>query len=73
MARSEYEESHAVTRLRGTTSSSTGAIAEDHPDRPEGSWKQTAGTAKQFIGNLVGDEVRKSRSWKPFRVEHHGD
>jgi len=73
MARSEYEVSHATTRLPGMTSSSTGAIAEDHPDRLEGSRKQTAGTAKQFIGNLVGDEVRKSASWKPFRVEHRED
>ena len=56
-AESEYDASHATAKLPGMTASASG-VAKDHPDRTAGSWNQTAGSAKEFIGSVVGSEVR---------------
>jgi hypothetical protein len=37
---------------------SSGAVTKDDPNRTTGSWNQTAGSAKEFVGSLVGNEVR---------------
>lgn len=33
-------------------------MTADDPNRTEGSWNQTAGAAKEFVGGVVGSEVR---------------
>lgn len=56
-AQAEHDASHATAKLPGATASSTGAITKDDPNRSAGSWNQTAGSAKEFVGGLVGNEV----------------
>ncbi|GAB1313866.1 hypothetical protein MFIFM68171_04076 [Madurella fahalii] len=58
-ARAEYDASHATVKLPGMSASSSGAVAKDDPDRTTGSWNQTAGAAKEFVGGLVGNESLK--------------
>ncbi|KAK4241649.1 putative cruciform dna recognition protein [Achaetomium macrosporum] len=57
-AQAEYDASHTAAKLPGMTVSSEG-VAKDHPDRSAGSWNQTAGAAKEFVGGLVGNESLK--------------
>lgn len=38
------------------TVSSTGVPAKDSSDRTEGRWDQTVGSAKEAVGNLIGNE-----------------
>lgn len=56
-AHAEHAASHDTAKVPGFTATSDGAVAADHPDRTSGSWKQTAGAAKEFIGGAVGSEV----------------
>ena len=35
----------------------TEGVTKDDPNRTTGSWNQTAGSAKEFVGGLVGNEV----------------
>jgi hypothetical protein len=35
-------------------------VAKDDPNRTAGSWNQTAGSAKEFVGGVIGNEVRRS-------------
>lgn len=58
-AQSEFDASHAAVKVPGATASSTGAVAKDDPDRTAGSWNQTAGSAKEFVGGLTGNESLK--------------
>ncbi len=53
----EYDASHATAKLPGATVTAQG-VATDDPDRTTGSWNQTAGSAKEFVGGLIGSEVR---------------
>jgi uncharacterized protein YjbJ (UPF0337 family) len=55
-AQAEYDASHTAAKLPGMTVSSEG-VAKDHPDRTTGSWNQTAGSAKEFVGGVIGNEV----------------
>lgn len=56
-AHAEYDASQAAVKLPGGTISSTGAYAKDDPNRTEGSWNQTLGSAKETLGGLIGNEV----------------
>lgn len=56
-AQAEYDASHATAKLPGFTASSSGAVTKDHPDRNAGSYNQTAGAAKEFVGGVLGNEV----------------
>jgi uncharacterized protein YjbJ (UPF0337 family) len=56
-AQLENEASHATAKIGNYSASSSGAITKDDPNRTEGSWNQTIGSAKETIGNLVGSEV----------------
>lgn len=56
-AEAEHDASHATAKLPGATISGSGAAAKDDPNRTEGSWNQTAGSAKETIGGLIGNEV----------------
>ncbi|PWY87487.1 putative mismatched base pair and cruciform DNA recognition protein [Aspergillus heteromorphus CBS 117.55] len=61
-AASENAASHETAKLGPITADpSTGATASDHPQRSTGSWDQTLGSAKESLGNLIGNEgLRKS-------------
>lgn len=39
-------------------------MTQDNPDRTEGSWNQTLGSGKEFIGGLVGSESLKQEGIK---------
>jgi uncharacterized protein YjbJ (UPF0337 family) len=56
-AEAEYDASHATAKLPGATISGSGAAVTDNKDRTEGSWNQTAGSAKEALGGLLGNEV----------------
>ena len=43
-------------KVPGATATADG-VAKDHPDRTAGSWNQTAGSAKEFVGGVLGNEV----------------
>jgi uncharacterized protein YjbJ (UPF0337 family) len=57
-AEAEHDASHAIAKLPGATLSGSGAAAKDDPNRTEGSWNQTAGSAKEAVGGIIGSEVR---------------
>ncbi|KAI3005604.1 hypothetical protein CBS147346_4270 [Aspergillus niger] len=59
----EHNASHNnFTKLGPVTADpATGAAATDHPQRSNGSWDQTVGSAKESLGNLIGNEgLRKA-------------
>jgi len=57
----EHDASHATAKAGPFTLSSSGAVAQDNPDRTAGSYDQTMGSTKEAIGNMVGSEdLRRS-------------
>jgi uncharacterized protein YjbJ (UPF0337 family) len=54
----EHDASHAAAKVGPLSASSSGAVTKDDPNRTEGSWNQTVGSAKETVGGLVGSEVR---------------
>lgn len=58
-AQAENDLSQASAKAGPFTLSSSGAVAQDNSDRTEGSWNQTIGSAKEFVGNAVGAEGLK--------------
>ena len=58
-AAAESDLSHAAAKAGPYTISSTGAPAKDNTDRTDGSWNQTVGSGKEFIGSVVGSEDLK--------------
>jgi uncharacterized protein YjbJ (UPF0337 family) len=51
------EASHTTSKLGPFTADpNTGAVARDDPKRDTGSWDQTVGSAKESVGNLIGNE-----------------
>ncbi|PYI07907.1 IDO-domain-containing protein [Aspergillus sclerotiicarbonarius CBS 121057] len=58
----EHDASHTTAKVGPVAADpSTGATATDHPQRNNGSWDQTVGSAKESLGNLIGNEgLRKS-------------
>ncbi|KAK3328314.1 hypothetical protein B0T19DRAFT_424146 [Cercophora scortea] len=54
----EYDASHATAKLPGATITASG-ITKDDPNRAAGSWNQTAGSAKEFVGGVIGSENLK--------------
>lgn len=56
-ASAEHDASKATVKLPGVSASSSGAVTKDDPDRTSGAWNQTAGSAKETVGGLVGSEV----------------
>jgi uncharacterized protein YjbJ (UPF0337 family) len=45
--------SHAGASVGGYSVSASG-VAENHPDRQAGSWNQTIGAGKEFVGGTLG-------------------
>jgi uncharacterized protein YjbJ (UPF0337 family) len=56
-AEAEHDLSHATAKVPGGAISGSGAFSKDDPNRTEGSWNQTVGSAKETLGGLIGNEV----------------
>lgn len=56
-AEAEHDLSHATAKVPGGAISGSGAFSKDDPNRSEGSWNQTMGSAKETLGGLIGNEV----------------
>ena len=54
----EQEASHTAAKLGPYTASTSGAVTKDDPNRSQGAWNQTVGSGKEFVGGLIGSEVR---------------
>ncbi|KAI0402561.1 hypothetical protein F4802DRAFT_575581 [Xylaria palmicola] len=63
----EHDASHATAKLPGFTASSSGSITKDDPDRAAGSYNQTAGSAKEALGGLLGSESLQAAGRKQNR------
>ncbi|KAI5926963.1 hypothetical protein F4810DRAFT_418915 [Camillea tinctor] len=59
-ADAEYQASQATAKGPGFTVSSSGAVKKDDPDRISGSYNQTVGAAKEFVGGVTGAESLKA-------------
>jgi len=55
----ENDASHATAKIGNLTASSSGAVTKDDPNRTEGSWNQTIGSAKEAVGGFFGSEDLK--------------
>lgn len=62
-AEAEKELSKAGTNV-GPFSVSTSGVAANDPNRTEGSWNQTIGSAKESLGNLTGVQSLKQEGAK---------
>ncbi|KAL8995149.1 MAG: hypothetical protein Q9169_005058 [Polycauliona sp. 2 TL-2023] len=58
-AAAEKDASHSVGKLGPLNVSPSGGVSTDDPNRSEGSWNQTLGSAKESVGGLVGSEAMK--------------
>ncbi|KAJ5481237.1 hypothetical protein N7475_000049 [Penicillium sp. IBT 31633x] len=60
--KAKEEASHTTAKLGPIAADpNTGAIAKDDPKRDTGSWDQTVGSAKESVGNMIGNEsLRRS-------------
>lgn len=56
-AEAEHDLSHATAKVPGGAISGSGAVTKDDPNRTEGSWNQTMGSAKEALGGVLGNEV----------------
>ncbi|KAJ5651884.1 hypothetical protein N7507_009310 [Penicillium longicatenatum] len=58
----QHENSHTTAKLGPVSADpNTGATATDDPNRSTGSWDQTVGSAKESLGNMIGNEsLRKA-------------
>lgn len=63
-AQTEHDASHASAKLGAFTASSSGAIAQDNPQRSQGSWDQTIGSGKEFVGSALGLQGLKAEGQK---------
>ncbi|KAK3360242.1 hypothetical protein B0T25DRAFT_565161 [Lasiosphaeria hispida] len=57
-ADAENDASHATIKLPGAAVTASG-VSKDDPNRAAGSWNQTAGSAKEFVGGVIGSENMK--------------
>ncbi|KAL8890622.1 MAG: hypothetical protein Q9215_002268 [Flavoplaca cf. flavocitrina] len=58
-AAAEKDASHSVGKLGPLNVSPSGGVSTDDPNRSEGSWNQTMGSAKESMGGLIGSESMK--------------
>ncbi|KAB8232580.1 hypothetical protein BDV23DRAFT_146483 [Aspergillus alliaceus] len=61
-AEDEHDASHTTAKMGPISADpNTGAVAKDREQRATGSWDQTVGSAKESLGNLIGNEnLRKA-------------
>ncbi|ATZ57201.1 hypothetical protein BCIN_14g03610 [Botrytis cinerea B05.10] len=55
----KHDASHAGISAGGFSASSSGAVTKNDPARQEGSWNQTVGSGKEFVGGILGSEEMK--------------
>ncbi|KAF3909762.1 hypothetical protein AA313_de0210228 [Arthrobotrys entomopaga] len=60
-AEENNERSHTTAKLGPVTATAEGGAHVDHEDRQNGSWDQTIGSGKQFVGGLIGSESLKAQ------------
>ncbi|RVD81684.1 uncharacterized protein DFL_009536 [Arthrobotrys flagrans] len=60
-AEEENERSHASAKLGSVTATAEGGAHVDNKDRQQGSWNQTVGSGKQFVGGLIGNESLRAQ------------
>ncbi|KAK6526237.1 hypothetical protein TWF694_004846 [Orbilia ellipsospora] len=60
-AEESNERSHTAAKLGPVTATAEGGTHVDHEDRQKGSWDQTIGSGKQFVGGLIGSESLKAQ------------
>jgi len=65
---SQKEASHATAKLGPVTATGEGGAHVDNADRQQGSWDQTLGSGKQFVGGLVGSESLKSEGQSQYEA-----
>ncbi|KAL8950785.1 MAG: hypothetical protein Q9222_003192 [Ikaeria aurantiellina] len=58
-AAAEKESSHTIGKMGPLNVSPSGGVSADDPNRSEGSWNQTLGSAKESLGGLIGSESLK--------------
>ncbi len=58
-AAAEKDLSHATAKAGPFTTTATGGVAKDDPNRTAGSWNQNVGALKESIGGFVGAEGLK--------------
>ncbi|SLM36065.1 CsbD-like [Lasallia pustulata] len=72
----EKDLSHSVGKVGPFAVSGSGGVSQDHPDRTEGSWNQTIGSAKESLGGLLGAQGLKQEGIQQNREgkgqEAHG-
>ena len=61
VADAEHAASHSAAKLGPITATPDGGMAQDSANRTAGSWKQSAGAAKEAIGGIVGAEGLKQQ------------
>lgn len=55
--KAEYAASHETAKMGPVAADpQTGVTAKDDPKRTQGTWDQTVGSAKESLGNLIGNE-----------------
>jgi len=57
----QKDESRATAKVGPFTATSEGGAHVDNKDRTEGSWDQTIGSGKQFVGGVIGSDNLKSQ------------
>ncbi|MCJ1243234.1 hypothetical protein MMC30_000431 [Trapelia coarctata] len=58
-AQHENAASHQTNKLGPISATPSGGVSVDNPNRSEGSWNQTVGSAKETVGNVFGAEGLK--------------
>jgi len=66
-ARTEYEASQTTAKAGPVAASTSGGVAIDDNNRTTGSWNQTAGSAKEAIGGMLGNEQLKAAGQRQHR------
>ncbi|KAK6513311.1 hypothetical protein TWF281_004948 [Arthrobotrys megalospora] len=60
-AEEQNERSHTAAKFGPVTATAEGGAHVDNKDRQQGSWDQTIGSGKQFVGGLIGNESLKAQ------------
>jgi len=58
-AAATHDLSQATVKGPGFAATADG-VAQDDPNRSQGSWNQTVGSGKEMVGNLIGSESMKA-------------
>ena len=67
-AAAEDAASHSIGKLGSVNVAPSGAVTTDDPNRSEGSWNQTVGSAKSAVGGLVGAQGLKNEGDRQYQA-----